>query len=105
MCNKLLKFMFQELDTIVKNTKKVLFDYIIKIISKSNSNEILFSSPIEFPCEIDEDRYYISKVKGVGYNNDCVYTLVEIDGQEDEEDMAHYSIDEIIKIASKLTKQ
>lgn len=94
-----------ELDAIVKNTKKVLFDYITKIILKSNSNEILFSSPIEFPCEIDEDRYYINQVTGVGYNNDCVYTLVEVDRQKDEEDMAHYSIDEIVKIASKLTTQ
>ena len=97
--------MSQELDAIVKNTKKVLFDYITKIISKSNSNKIFFSSPIEFPCEIDEDRYYVKQVKGVGYNNDYIYTLVEVDEQEDEEDMAHYSIDEIIKIASKLTKQ
>lgn len=94
-----------ELDVIIKNTKKVLFDYITKIILKSNSNEILFSSPIEFPCEIDEDRYYINQVTGVGYNNDYVYTLVEVDGQKDEEDMAHYSIDEIVKIASKLTTQ
>lgn len=94
-----------ELDVIIKNTKKVLCDYITKIILKSNSNEILFSSPIEFPCEIDEDRYYINQVTGVGYNNDYVYTLVEVDGQKDEEDMVHYSIDEIVKIASKLTTQ
>ena len=97
--------MSQELDTIVSNTRKALFDYIIKVMSKIGTKEITFSSPIEFPCEIDEDRYYINQVTGVGYNNDYIYTLVEIDGQEDEEDMAHYSIDEIIKIASKLTTQ
>lgn len=98
--------MSQELDTIVSNTRKTLFDYIIKIMSKIGVKEITFSEPIEFPNDWDEDNYYMDVVTGLtlGDKND-IWAKVDIDGTYDEEQLELYSIDEIIKIASKLTTQ
>ena len=67
--------------------------------------EITFSKPIEFPNDWDEDNYYITVVTGLtlGNKND-IWVKVDIDGDYDEEQIQLYSIDEIITIASKLTK-
>lgn len=98
--------MSQELDTIVSNTRKTLFDYIIKVMSKIGVKEITFFEPIEFPNDWDEDNYYMDIVTGLtlGDKND-IWAKVDIDGTYDEEQIESYSIDEIIKIASKLTTQ
>lgn len=98
--------MSQELDTIVSNARKALFDYIIKVMSKIGVKEITFSKPIEFPNEWDEDNYYITVVTGLtlGDKND-IWVKIDVDGAYDEEQIELYSIDEIIEISSKLTKQ
>ncbi len=101
-----VKILKDELDTIVSNARKNLFDYIIKVMSKMGVEEITFSEPIEFPNDWDEDNYYITVVTGLtlGNKND-IWVKVDIDGDYDEEQIELYSIDEIITIASKLTKQ
>lgn len=98
--------MSQELDTIVSNARKALFGYIIKVMSKMGVEEIIFSKPIEFPNDWDEDNYYIDVVTGLtlGDKND-IWVKVDINGDYDEEEIRCYSIDEIITIASKLTTQ
>ena len=100
-----VKILKDELDTIVSNARKNLFDYIIKVMSKMGVEEITFSKPIEFPNDWDEDNYYITVVTGLtlGNKND-IWVKVDIDGDYDEEQIELYSIDEIITIASKLTK-
>ena len=100
------KILKDELDTIVSNARKALFDYIIKVMSKINAKEVTFSKPIEFPNDWDEDNYYIDVVTGLtlGDKND-IWVKVDVDGAYDEEEIQCYSIDEIITIASKLTTQ
>lgn len=98
--------MSQELDTIVSNARKALFDYIIKVMSKMEVEEITFSKPIEFPNDWDEDNYYMTVVTGLTLcNKNDIWVKVDIDGEYDEEEIQFYSIDEIITIASKLTTQ
>lgn len=97
--------MSQELDTIVSNARKVLFDYIIKVMSKIGVEEITFSKPITFQSW-DEDDCYITVVTGLTLcNKKDIWVKVDDDGSYDEEDIQLFSIDEIIRMASKLTKQ
>ena len=100
------KILKDELDTIVSNARKALFDYIIKVMSKMGIKEINFSKPIEFPNDWDEDNYYMTVVTGLTlYDKNDIWVKVDDDGSYDEEKIQLYSIDEIIVMASKLTKQ
>ena len=101
-----VKILKDELDTIVSNARKNLFDYIIKVMSKMGVEEITFSEPIEFPNDWDEDNYYLTVVTGLTLcDKNDMWVKVDIDGTYDEEEIQFYSIDEIITIASKLTTQ
>ena len=100
------KILKDELDTIVSNARKALFDYIIKVMSKMGIKEINFSKPIEFPNDWDEDNYYMTVVTGLTlYDKNDIWVKVDDDGSYDEEQIELFSIDEIIVMASKLTKQ
>lgn len=100
------KILKDELDTIVSNARKALFDYIIKVMSKMGIKEINFSKPIEFPNKWDEDNYYMTVVTGLTlYDKNDIWVKVDDDGSYDEEKIQLFSIDEIIVMASKLIKQ
>ncbi len=100
------KILKDELDTIVSNARKALFDYIIKVMSKMGIKEINFSKPIEFPNDWDEDNYYMTVVTGLTlYDKNDIWVKVDDDGSYDEEKIQLFSIDEIIVMASKLIKQ
>lgn len=93
----------EELDKIVQECRDKLFDYIKEKLSQSKDHKINFITPLVIPCDIDEDRYYNTIITGLYLYQDDIVVVVDVDGLEDEDDIATYSFDELYLMAKMLT--
>lgn len=81
--------------------RNVIYEEVRKELKEKGPVDI----NVEFPCDIDEDRYHtttLTKVFLDEENNVTVASTDDLDGEESADDLSMYSVDEMLKIVAAM---
>ena len=94
MINKNIEF-------ALRGLRDVIYDEVRKELKENGPVDI----NVQIPSDIDEDRYHtttLTKVFLDEENNVTVASTDDLDGEESTDDLAIYSVDEMLKIVAAM---